>query len=164
MPVSPVLFSSVTDEWATPQDFFDALDKEFRFTLDVCASPDKAKCPRFYTRGDDGLRQPWDGTCWMNPPYGRDIGRWVCKARLSAQQGATVVCLLPARTDTQWFHREVLPHAAEVRFVEGRLRFGEGSDNAPFPSIVVVFKPGRQLLKASGYSTVPEQLCFDLAA
>ena len=135
--------SSNTDEWSTPQDFFTALDAEFGFTLDVCATPENAKCPRFFTEEDNGLEQSWAGeTCWMNPPYGRAIGEWMRKAYKEAQSGATVVCLVPARTDTAWWWDTAMmvwPHG--IRFVRGRLKFGGSRDNAPFPSAVVVFKP-----------------------
>jgi len=135
-----VHFSSKTDEWQTPQDFFDRLNEEFHFTLDVCATPENAKCPRYYTKRDNGLIQKWEGVCWMNPPYGRVIGQWVKKAYESALDGATVVCLLPARTDTSWWHDYCMK--GEIRFVRGRLKFGDASENAPFPSAVVVFRPG----------------------
>ncbi len=135
-----VHFSSKTDLWATPQYFFDALNAEFSFTLDVCALPENAKCERYFTPEEDGLNQRWQGICWMNPPYGREIGRWVRKAFESAQGGATVVCLLPARTDTAWWHTWVMK-AEEVRFVRGRLKFGDSKNSAPFPSAVVVFRP-----------------------
>jgi phage N-6-adenine-methyltransferase len=134
-------FSSKTGVWATPVDFFRLLDSEFSFTLDVCALPDNAKCARFFTPAEDGLAQEWQGAVWMNPPYGREIGRWVAKARASAQAGATVVCLLPARTDTAWWHEHVT-RAAEIRFIRGRLKFGGSPYSAPFPSAVVVFRPG----------------------
>lgn len=136
---SSVHFSSKTDLWATPQDFFDRLDSEFGFTLDVCALPDNAKCERYFTPEEDGLKQLWTGVCWMNPPYGREIGIWVRKAFESAQQGATVVCLVPARTDTSWWHSWVMK-AAEVRFIRGRLKFGGSKNSAPFPSAIVVFR------------------------
>ncbi len=144
-----VHFRSGTCLWETPQAFFDELDTEFGFTLDVCALPENAKCPRYFTPAVDGLKQPWRGVCWMNPPYGREIGKWVAKAYESAKEGATVVCLLPARTDTAWWHSYVL-EAAEVRFVRGRLRFGDAENSAPFPSAVVVFRPwfSPTLLKA----------------
>lgn len=136
-----VMFSSKSDDHATPQNFFDKLNKEFRFTLDVCASVANRKCERFYTIENDGLRLSWDGSVWMNPPYGRTIGQWVKKARESARDNnATVVCLLPSRTDTAWFHDYVLPYA-EIRFVRGRLKFGSASNSAPFPSIVAIFRP-----------------------
>ena len=135
-----VHFSSKTDEWPTPQDFFDRLNEEFHFTLDVCATPENAKCPRYYTKRENGLLQKWEGVCWMNPPYGREIRQWVKKAYESALDGATVVCLLPARTDTSWWHDYCMK--GEIRFVRGRLKFGNASENAPFPSAVVVFRPG----------------------
>ena len=118
-----VMFSSATELWSTPQDFFDKLDAEFHFNLDVCALPENAKCERYYTPADDGLKQPWKGTVWCNPPYGRQVGRWVEKAYLSSIGGATIVMLLPARTDTAWFH-DYIYGKAKIRFVRGRLKFG----------------------------------------
>jgi phage N-6-adenine-methyltransferase len=134
-------FSSATDDWSTPKAFFDELDAEFDFTLDVCASESNAKCTDYFNRDSDGLSQPW-GTerCWMNPPYGREIKAWMRKAYLSSLQGSLVVCLVPARTDTAWWH-EYAAKAPEVRFVRGRLRFGDAKHSAPFPSAVVVFRP-----------------------
>jgi phage N-6-adenine-methyltransferase len=134
-----VHFSSNTDQWPTPIEFFKKLDAEFNFQTDVCASRDNAKCETFFTEEDDGLSQEWAGTCWMNPPYGRAIKDWMRKAYESSLSGATVVCLVPARTDTAWWH----DYAAkgEVRFVRGRLKFGEAKHGAPFPSAVVVFRP-----------------------
>lgn len=134
------LFSSATDLWETPLDLFQELDAEFGFTLDVCALPINAKCRKFFSPTEDSLKQRWTGVCWMNPPYGRTIGDWVKKALESAQDGATVVCLLPARTDTRWWH-EYVAHASEIRYVRGRLRFGKAVNSAPFPSAVVVFRP-----------------------
>lgn len=133
------LMSSNTDMWATPQSFFDSLNDEFRFELDVCAVPENAKCARFFTPDVDGLKQEWLGSCWMNPPYGRVIGAWCKKAYESAVGGATVVGLLPARTDTRWFH-EYIYGKAEIRFIRGRLKFGGGKNSAPFPSMVVIWK------------------------
>jgi phage N-6-adenine-methyltransferase len=118
-----VMFSSRTDLWETPQGLFDELDAEFHFDLDVCASPENAKCERYYTTEQDGLSQDWNGVCWCNPPYGREIGKWVKKALMSSFGGATVVMLIPARTDTKWFHDYIL-HRAEVRYLRGRLKFG----------------------------------------
>lgn len=132
-----VHFSSATDEWATPQDFFDAVASEFAFELDVCALPSSAKCERYFGPEDDGLSQDWTGTCWMNPPYGTEIGTWVRKAWESAEAGATVVCLVPARTDTAWWHDHC--GDAEVRFIKGRLRFGDAEASAPFPNALVIF-------------------------
>lgn len=138
--VSAVLFSSKTGEHATPQEFFDNLNREFGFTLDVAATPENAKCARYFTEKEDGLTRGWGAeTVWCNPPYGRQIGDWVKKAFIAANFGATVVMLLPARTDTRWFHKYIVEHA-ELRFVRGRLKFGNAKNAAPFPSMVVVFR------------------------
>lgn len=135
------MFSSQTDLWATPQAFFDTLNAEFHFDLDVCATPENAKCEQYYSKQQDGLAQKWLGTCWMNPPYGREIWKWVKKAHESANsEMATVVCLLPARTDTRWFH-DYIYGKAEIRFVRGRLKFGDSQNSAPFPSMIAVFRP-----------------------
>ena len=131
-----LMFSSASDMWETPKDFFDRLNEEFHFTLDVCAAAENAKCSRFYTKEANGLMQPWDGICWCNPPYGRDIGKWVKKA---ADADCTVVMLLPARTDTRWFH-DYIYGRAEIRFIKGRLKFGNAQNCAPFPSMVVIFR------------------------
>jgi phage N-6-adenine-methyltransferase len=128
--------SSERDDWETPQDLFDALDAEFHFELDVCALESSAKCGRYFTPADDGLAQKWTGVCWMNPPYGEGIGAWMEKARLSAEAGATVVCLVPARVDTGWWWDNCL--AGEIRFLRGRLRFSGGESAAPFPSAIVI--------------------------
>jgi phage N-6-adenine-methyltransferase len=134
-----VYHRSLTIEWGTPQPFFDTLDAEFSFTLDVAAQPGNAKCQRFLTPDDDGLTLPWTGTCWMNPPYGKTIGEWVAKADASAKEGTTVVCLLPVRTDTRWWQRYCMP-PAEIRFVPGRLTFEGANNPAPFPNAVVIFR------------------------
>ena len=137
-----VHFSSATDLHATPQDFFDRLDAEFGFDLDVCASPENAKCTIYFTKEDDGLSRDCTAVVWLNPPYGREIGRWLRKANESVKDnGATVVCLVPARTDTNWWHEYVIKH--EVRFVRGRLKFGNAKNSAPFPSAVVIMRPGQ---------------------
>lgn len=129
------LFTSNTDQWATPQSLFDKLNEEFHFTLDVCADASNAKCPNYFTKEQDGLKQDWSGhMCWMNPPYGRAISHWVEKA-----SGYDVVALLPARTDTRYFH-DFIYHKAEIRFLKGRLKFGGAKNSAPFPSMVVVFR------------------------
>lgn len=139
---SDVMFSSKTDLWETPQDFFDKLNDEFHFTLDACATAENSKCERFYTKEQDSLAQPWDGVVWCNPPYGRQIRLWVKKACLSAQNGALVVMLLPARTDTAWFHNYIYQRA-EIRFIRGRLKFGNSKNSAPFPSMVCIFENRR---------------------
>lgn len=140
------LFSSATDEWSTPDSFMARLP--FTFDLDVCATPENAKAPRYFTKEQDGLVQDWKGTCWMNPPYGKDIEAWVQKASVSAMDGATVVCLLPARTDTKWWHSWIWDEVRDepyrnvsIHFIRGRLKFGGAKNSAPFPSVVVVFRP-----------------------
>lgn len=138
---SKAMFSSATDLWATPQKFFDELDLEFHFTLDPCATIDNAKCEKFFTKEDDGLLQNWGGeNVFCNPPYGREIGKWVKKAYEESKKDETlVVMLLPARTDTKWFH-EWIYGKAEIRFLKGRLKFGDAKNSAPFPSMVVIYK------------------------
>jgi site-specific DNA-methyltransferase (adenine-specific) len=136
-----VMFSSTTDLWATPQEFFDELDNEFNFTLDPCATPENAKCKRYFTKEEDGLKQDWEGeTVFCNPPYGSVIKDWVKKCYLEAQRPMTkVVMLIPARTDTSYFHDYIYKKAKEIRFVRGRLKFGGSQNSAPFPSMVVIF-------------------------
>lgn len=137
-----ILFSSKSEMWETPQELFDNLNAEFHFTVDVCATKDNAKCEKFFTPETDGLKQEWTGVCWCNPPYGRGIVKWMKKAYESR---ATVVCLVPARTDTKWFHDFVLGKA-EIRFIRGRLKFGNSKNSAPFPSMLVIYRP--EILKA----------------
>jgi site-specific DNA-methyltransferase (adenine-specific) len=158
-------FSASTSEWATPQDFFDKLNAEFRFTLDAASTHENAKCVKHYTVEDDGLKQSWTGeTVWLNPPYtsgprcAKVIRAWVEKAYMESQYGATVVCLVPARTDSVWWHEYAIK--GEIRFVRGRLKFqttggksirpvtpsvadGRHAPNncAPFASAVVIFRP-----------------------
>lgn len=134
------MFSSETNEWPTPQAFFDRLHAEFNFTLDPCSDGVNNKCAKYFTVEDDGLAQSWAPyTTFMNPPYGRAIGDWIKKAYEESQKGVTVVALIPARTDTKYWHDYVMK-AAEIRFVKGRLKFGDGKNSAPFPSAVVVFR------------------------
>lgn len=138
-----VHFSSTTNEWATPQEYFDAINAEFAFTLDPCCTEENRKCARYFTAADDGLAKPWaPERVWMNPPYGRAIGLWMAKALYESHQGATVACLVPARTDTAWWHDYAVK--GEVRFIRGRLKFGGHENNAPFPSALVVFRPPQQ--------------------
>ena len=124
--------------WETPPALFQALDAEFHFTLDACATPQNTKCAVFYTEAEDALAQPWNGTVWCNPPYGRSIALWIHKAWESAQAGATVVCLVKATSDTKWWH-QYTPDA-EVRFLPGRLTFVGAESPAPFPSCLVIFR------------------------
>jgi site-specific DNA-methyltransferase (adenine-specific) len=135
-----VMFSSATDKWSTPQDFFDKLNTQYKFTLDVCASADNAKCVKYFTEEDNGLEQEWLGMCWMNPPYGREISKWIRKAYLEAvTRKCKVIALLPARTDTKWFHEYIYNKGVKVTFIKGRLKFGNCKNAAPFPSMVVEF-------------------------
>ena len=132
------IFSSATDEWATPQDFFNQQNSlHGPFEIDVCANETNAKCATFFTKEQNGLEQQWAGKCWMNPPYGKQIKRWMQKAYESSLNGATVVCLVPARTDSGWWHDYAMK--GEITFIRGRLKFGGAMWNAPFPSAVVVF-------------------------
>lgn len=135
------MFSSATDLWDTPQDFFDRLNAEFHFTLDPCSNGINAKCKKYYTPKENGLIKDWSGErVFMNPPYGRVIGDWVRKAYEEGTKPNTlVVALIPARTDTKYWHDYVMK-AEEIRFVRGRLKFGNGKNNAPFPSAVVIFR------------------------
>lgn len=135
------LFTSNTNEWATPFAFFDALDKEFHFDLDPCATDENHKCPRYFTREQNGLAQDWGGArVFCNPPYGRQIGEWVKKCYNESRKPDTLcVMLIPARTDTAYFHDYIYHKAREIRFIRGRLHFNESKAGAPFPSMVVVF-------------------------
>lgn len=154
---SAVHFSSAKTDWETPQELFDRLNAIFRFTIDVCATARNAKCRRYfcppgyeppeavyvddrYSMGEDGLEQSWEKEiCWMNPPYGRDIGRWCAKACFeSRNRNSAVIALLPARTDTQWWQNWVRPYAL-VDFLPGRLRFGGCKTSAPFPSAIAYY-------------------------
>lgn len=136
-----LMFSSATDQWATPQDFFDKLNTEFNFTLDPCADAGNHKCDTYFTKEDDGLQQSWKGhTVFCNPPYGKAIKDWVKKSYEESQdKDTTVVMLLPARTDTAYFH-DYIYEKAEIRFIRGRLKFGDSKNAAPFPSMVVIFR------------------------
>jgi phage N-6-adenine-methyltransferase len=137
-----VHFTSRSPEWTTPRDLFRHLAEEFGgFDLDPCATPETAKCPRFFTPADDELRQEWAGRVFMNPPYGRTIAAGMRKAWESSQTTAElVVCLVPARTDTDWW--QDYASRGDQRFLQGRLRFGDAESSAPFPSAVVVFRGG----------------------
>ncbi len=136
-----LMFSSKTDLWSTPNDFFDKLNDEFHFTLDPCSTHENAKCYKHFTEEENGLLQDWGNeVVFCNPPYGRQIKYWVKKAYEESQKdNTTVVMLIPARTDTIYFH-EYIYHKAEIRFIKGRLKFGNAKNSAPFPSMVVIFK------------------------
>jgi site-specific DNA-methyltransferase (adenine-specific) len=131
--------SSASNEWSTPRWLFDELDSEFHFTLDAASTHENALCERHYTAEDDALGKSWDGEIvWLNPPYGRAIGEFMRKAS-EISGGGCCVCLVPARTETKWFKDHVVGKASEIRFLHGRLKFGDGKNSAPFPSCIVVF-------------------------
>lgn len=136
-----ILFSSKRHDWETPQAFFDELDREFHFTLDPCTTPETAKCKKYYTPAENGLLQDWNGeTVFCNPPYGRELPKWIEKCAKESKH-AKVVMLIPARTDTIAFHKYIY-NKAEIRFIKGRIKFrvdGKEGDPAPFPSMVVIF-------------------------
>ena len=138
------LMTSNTNEWYTPQKLYDELNKEFKFTLDPCCTKESAKCNNYFTKDDDGLTMSWcDHVVFMNPPYGREIGKWIQKAWLESITGATVVCLIPSRTDTRYWHDYIFPKTNDIRFLRGRIKFeredGTKAKTAPFPSAIVVF-------------------------
>ena len=136
-----LMFSSKTDLWSTPNDFFDKLNDEFHFTLDPCSTHENAKCYKHFTEEENGLLQDWGNeVVFCNPPYGRQIKDWVKKSYEESQKdNTTVVMLIPARTDTIYFH-EYIYHKAEIRFIKGRLKFGNAKNSAPFPSMVAIFE------------------------
>lgn len=133
-------FSSKSDEWSTPQDFFDKIHAELGpFDIDACATRENTKCgAHYFNKYEDGLTHPWLGKVWLNPPYSQ-IKLWMKKAYEESQKGALVVCLVPSRTDTRWFHDYAMK--GEVRFIRGRLKFGGSKNSAPFPSALVIFRP-----------------------
>lgn len=148
--MNPALLSSKNMNWCTPQDFFDELDAEFHFVLDAAATDKSAKCKIYFTPETDGLSRDWHckGAVFCNPPYGREIGKWVKKAyRESRMWGGCIVLLIPARTDTAYFHDYIL-NKAEIRFLRGRLKFtnedGVAGDAAPFPSMLVIYNGGKR--------------------
>ena len=138
-----VMFSSVDMSWETPIDIFNELNSEFKFTLDPCASDTNHKCDKYYTEADDGLSKSWkDENVFVNPPYGRELSKWVEKCyKESIESDGKIVMLIPARTDTKYFHKYIY-HKSEIRFLKGRIKFlqnGEVLNSAPFPSMVVIY-------------------------
>ena len=133
------LYTSNSEEWATPQDLFDKLNDEFKFDLDIAANDNNHKCERYYTKETDALahKNEWQGNIWCNPPYGRKIGEWV---KACAEYSGLSVMLIPARTDTKYFHTYIYKKPnVEIRFLQGRLHFNNSKNAAPFPSMIVVF-------------------------
>jgi len=140
MPLQKAMVSSKSNEWSTPWGFFKGLDREFNFTLDPCARDDNAKCEKYYTADDDGLSKDWsEEVVFMNPPYGGNTRAWVEKAYNESLNGATVVCLLVSATDRSYWHDFIFPYASQIRWVRGRLKFGESKNTAPFASAVIIF-------------------------
>lgn len=144
-----VHYSSRTSDWSTPADLFNELNDVFHFDLDACADASNAKCLRYFTKEQDAIKQRWEGSVFMNPPYGREIAAFMRKAYKESLLGATVVCLVPSRTDTDWWHRYA--RRGQIIFLRGRLRFGNAHASAPFPSAIVIFWGGRL-----GHATRPE--------
>lgn len=140
MMINTGMLSSNSDEWETPKDLFAELNTKYKFGLDACATIKNALCAAHFTVKENALQQDWSGygNVFMNPPYGRVIKDFVLKAYEESKKGITVVCLLPARTETAWFHDYCLPFG-EIKFLRGRLRFSGSKVNAPFPSMIVVF-------------------------
>lgn len=132
-------------DWETPIEFFKDLDKEFHFTLDPAASEWNAKCQKYYTEKENGLKQPWSGNVWLNPPYGTALNDWADKVISERDNCEVIVMLVPARTDTQWFRR-LLDAGAEVRFITGRIKYEGSKANAPFPSILIILRSSRRPL------------------
>ena len=132
--------SSNTDEWATPIIFYQELNNKYHFNLDPCASNENHKCELYFTKQQNGLNQDWTGKrVFCNPPYGRQISQWVKKAYEENKKGSFIVMLLPARTDTKWFHNYIY-NIHEIIFLKGRLKFNDGKQAAPFPSMLVIMK------------------------
>lgn len=140
--INPSLFSSETGEWETPQWLFDEQNAIYHFTLDAAATKENAKVKcNYFTKEQNALVQDWaPHIVWLNPPYGRGVGEWIKKAYEECLKGACVVCLLPARTDTAYWHKYVIPFGY-TRFIKGRLKFGGSTNSAPFPSALVTFMP-----------------------
>jgi site-specific DNA-methyltransferase (adenine-specific) len=134
------MVSSKSNEWVTPQDLFDELDAEFKFTLDPCSTDENRKCEKHYTILDDGLSKSWSSdVVFMNPPYGGNTGAWIKKAWEESKSGSTVACLIVAATDRSYWQDIIFPHAAQIRFIRGRLKFSGVSSTAPFASAIVIF-------------------------
>lgn len=146
-----VMFSSNDMTWTTPIELFNKLNNEFHFTLDVCATHFSYKCPKYFTPEENGLIQDWSNDiCWMNPPYGKEISLWLKKAYEESLKGAIVVALIPSRTDTKYWN-DYCMNAAEIRFIQGRLKFGDSDNSAPFPSAIIVFDNRTDQLRVSTY-------------
>lgn len=136
-----LMFSSDKMDWGTPRDLYESLDKEFNFSYDLCALPYNTKCTFYFSPDQDSMKQDWhkiDGYCWLNPPYGRDIIKWIKKAYEESLIGAKIVILIPSRTDTKYWHKYCMK-SSHIRFIEGRVKFEGAKDVAPFPSALIIF-------------------------
>ena len=152
MALQKAMVSSKSNEWETPQALFDELNAEFHFTLDPCATQNNAKCPRFYTQKDNGLKQSWaNEVVFMNPPYGGNTGKWIEKAWYESQNGAVVVCLIICGTDRSYWHDYIFPYASEIRWLRGRIAFGNAKSTAPFANAVLVFNGEKPQHQKQGY-------------
>lgn len=157
MALQKAMVSSKTNEWETQQRLFDDLDEEFDFDLDVAATSKNKKCSIYFDLENDGLKQDWhnlsSSACWMNPPYGGHTGNWIQKALEESKLGATVVCLIVSSTDRSYWHNFIFPCASQIRFIRGRLKFGEAKTTAPFASAIVIFSPKKYDDKIVFYKT-----------
>jgi len=164
--ITSVHFSSVSNEWETPDDLYRSLNERFKFTLDPCCTHENAKCEKHYTMAENGLVQDWStDIVFLNPPYGREISKWIKKAYLESEKGATVVCLIPARTDTSYWHDYIFGKA-KIEFLRGRIKFVNGrhqQNSAPFPSAIVIFDPKQKENKTNTWVTQkPDYACIFL--
>lgn len=152
MPLQQAMVSSKSNEWETPQPLFDELNAEFNFTLDPCATSENAKCQKYYTKQNSGLRHSWvNEVVFMNPPYGGNTGKWIEKAWYESQNGAVVVCLLVSSTDRSYWHDYIFPYANEIRWLRGRITFGHAKSTAPFASVIIVFNGKKTRYQKQGY-------------
>ena len=152
MALQKAMISSKSNEWVTPQWLFDELNTEFSFTLDPCANEYNAKCPHFYTKDNNGLKYSWvNEIVFMNPPYGGNTGKWIEKAWYESQQGATVVCLIVSATDRSYWHDYIFPYASEIRWLRGRVTFGEAKTSAPFASAIIIFDSKKTRYQKQNY-------------
>jgi len=163
MALQKAMVSSKTNEWVTPQLLFEDLDKEFKFTLDPCSTHENHKCDKYFTMEDDGLKQDWsDDIVFMNPPYGGHTGDWIKKALDESKKGATVVCLIVSSTDRSYWHDYIFPFASQIRFVRGRLKFGDADSTAPFASALVIFSPQEYQNKIIYYEESVNKTLFNV--
>lgn len=154
MSLQKAMVSSKSNEWSTPQDFFDQLNQEFHFSLDPCATHENKKCSTYYTKEDDGLTKDWRGhTVFVNPPYGGHTREWLEKAYSESLNGNIIVCLIVSSTDRSYWHDLIFPFASEIRFIRGRLKFGGVKSSAPFASAIIVFDKNKSFSEFRDYKS-----------